>query len=153
MVLIALTMAITANAQFEEGKTYANASLSGLDLSYNGSRDLHLGLDATAGYFFIDNWQVNGTVGLDTQKDLTAMKIGVGGRYYILQNGIFLGAKVQYRHGNGGYNDVMPGVEMGYAYFINRHCTIEPSLYYDQSLKSHKNFSTIGIKVGIGIYM
>lgn len=153
MVLIALTMAITANAQFEEGKIYTSASLTGLDLSYNGARDLHLGLDATAGYFILDNWQVNATAGIDTQKDFTALKVGVGARYYILQNGIFLGAKAQYRHGNGGYNDVMPGVELGYAFFINRHCTIEPAFYYDQSFNSHKNYSTVGLRVGFGIYM
>lgn len=152
MVLVALTMVLTANAQFESGKWYVNTSLTGVDLSYNGSRGLHLGIDATAGYFLYDNWQVNATVGINTQKDLTALVAGVGARYYIIQNGIFLGARAQYRHGNGGYNDLMPGIEVGYAFFINRKCTIEPAIYYDQSFNSHKNYSTVGLKIGIALY-
>ena len=50
------------------------------------------------------------------------------------------------------YNDLMPGVEVGYAFFINRSVTIEPALYYDQSFKTH-NYSTVGLKVGLGIYL
>lgn len=34
MVLVALAMALTASAQFEEGKFYTNASLDGLGVSY-----------------------------------------------------------------------------------------------------------------------
>lgn len=153
MVLIALTMTLAANAQFEAGKWYTNASLSGLDLSYNGARELHLGLQAKGGYLIEDNWMVLGTVGVDTQKDLTALSVGAGARYYIIQNGIYLGANAAYKHGNGGYNDFMPGIEVGYAFFINGHCTIEPAIYYDQSIKSHKDFSTVGIRVGVGIYL
>lgn len=33
MVLVALAMALTASAQFEEGKFYTNASLDGLGVS------------------------------------------------------------------------------------------------------------------------
>ena len=46
----------------------------------------------------------------------------------------------------------MPGVEVGYAFFINRSVTIEPAIYYDQSFKTH-NYSNIGLKVGLGIYL
>lgn len=152
MVLIALTMTLAANAQFEIDKWYAATSLTGLDLSYNGSKELHLGLEAKGGYFLEDNWMVLGTAGIDTQNDFTALSLGVGGRYYIIQNGIYLGANATYKHGNGGYNDFMPGIEVGYAFFINRHCTIEPALYYNQSVKSHMDFSTIGIRIGIGLY-
>ncbi len=42
---------------------------------------------------------------------------------------------------------------MGYAFFISKTVTIEPALYYDQSLKDHSQYSTIGLKVGIGIYL
>lgn len=46
----------------------------------------------------------------------------------------------------------MPGMEVGYAFFINRSVTIEPAIYYDQSIKS-SNYSTVGLKVGIGVYL
>ena len=46
----------------------------------------------------------------------------------------------------------MPGIELGYAFFINDKVTIEPAVYYDQSLKEHSTYSTVGLKVGIGLY-
>lgn len=152
MMIIALAMTITANAQFEQGKMYGGASLSGLDLSYSGATDLHFDLAAKGGYCFMDNWMALAQVGLDTNKDATSIKVGVGGRYYIIQNGIYLGVNAAFKH-NSSYNDFMPGVEVGYAFFINRHCTIEPAIYYDQSFKSHKDYSTIGLRIGFGIYM
>ena len=47
----------------------------------------------------------------------------------------------------------MPGVEVGYAFFISRTVTIEPAIYYDQSFKDHSKYSTVGLKVGFGIYL
>ena len=79
--------------------------------------------------------------------------MGAGGRYYITQNGIFLGANCKLVHANGSYNDLMPGIEVGYAFFISRTLTIEPSIYYQQSFKSHSDDSTIGLRVGFGIYI
>lgn len=152
MVIVSLVMTLSASAQFEQGKMYLNTSLTGLDLSYSGATDLHLGFEAKGGYLVEDNWMVLGQAGIDTQNGYTALNIGVGGRYYIIQNGIYLGANASYRHGNGGYNDFMPGIEVGYAFFINHYVTIEPAIYYNQSLKNHGDYSTIGLKVGIGLY-
>ena len=152
MVIVSLVMTLSASAQFEQGKMYLNTSLTGLDLSYSGVTDLHLGFEAKGGYLVEDNWMVLGQAGIDTQNGYTALNIGVGGRYYIIQNGIYLGANASYRHGNGGYNDFMPGIEVGYAFFINHYVTIEPAIYYNQSLKNHGDYSTIGLKVGIGLY-
>ena len=78
--------------------------------------------------------------------------MGAQGRYYIEQNGIYLGAGVKLIH-TGSYNDVMPGVEVGYAFFVSKQVTIEPAVYYDQSFKNHSDYSTVGVKVGIGIYL
>ena len=47
----------------------------------------------------------------------------------------------------------MPGVEVGYAFFISRTVTIEPSVYYQQSFKDHSEYSKIGLRVGFGIYL
>ena len=51
----ALLVSLGANAQFESGKQYIGASMTGLNLSYNGSQDLNLGIQAKAGYFVEDN--------------------------------------------------------------------------------------------------
>lgn len=149
-----LAMTLTASAQFEKGKTFIGASLTGLDLSYNGSKGFSFGVSAQAGQFIQDNWLLYVVVGYDHigKPNTNTFNIGVGGRYYILQNGIFLGANAKYAHATGCYNDVKPAIEIGYSFFIGRVITIEPSIYYEQSFKSHSDFSTVGLKIGIGLY-
>ena len=52
VVALGLMVSVGAHAQFESGKQYCGASLTGLNLSYNGSEELNLGIQAKAGYFF-----------------------------------------------------------------------------------------------------
>ena len=146
LLFTALLMTISANAQFEEGKLYAGASLTGLNLSYNGANELNLGVQAKLGYMVADELMLLGNAGIQTSSS------HVGGRYYIEQNGIYLGVNAKYIHSKG-YNDFMPGVEVGYAFFLSRTVTLEPAIYYDQSIKDHSQYSTIGLKVGIGVYL
>ena len=56
-------------------------------------------------------------------------------------------------HAYHNYNDVRPGVEVGYAFFLSRTVTIEPAIYYVQSFKKHSDYSSVGLKVGFGIYL
>ena len=155
VVALGLMVSVGAHAQFESGKQYCGASLTGLNLSYNGSEELSLGIQAKAGYFFEDDMMLLAQAeykhsGLEGVKDYWAL--GAQGRYYIEQNGIYLGAGVKLIH-TGSYNDVMPGVEVGYAFFVSKQVTIEPAVDYDQSFKNHSDYSTVGVKVGIGIYL
>lgn len=141
---------------FEKGKLYLGASMTGLELNYTGSTEMNFGVGAQLGYTIADNFLVFGTAeymhyGLKSIPD--QFSIGAGGRYYIVQNGLFLGANCKYVHANKSYNDIMPGVEIGYAYFISRTVTIEPSVYYQQSFKNHSDFSSVGLKIGLGIYL
>lgn len=151
----ALLVSLGANAQFESGKQYCGASLTGLNLSYNGSQDLNFGVQAKAGYFVEEDWMLLGQAeythsGKDGVKDY--FSAGAQARYYIEQNGLYLGFGAKVVH-SGSYNDFMPGVEVGYSYFVSKQVTIEPAVYYDQSFKKHTDYSTIGFKVGIGIYL
>jgi hypothetical protein len=153
LLFIALGITVTMNAQFEEGKVYANTSLSGLNLSYNGTDDLNIGLQTQAGYMFRDNLMFLANISyLHVEDSPDKISLGVSGRYYIVQNGLYLGAGIKYMHCSD-YNDIMPGVELGYAFFLSRSVTIEPALYYDQSIKNHSDYSTIGLKVGFGFYL
>mgnify|MGYP001688856626 FL=1 len=54
-LLLAMAATLGAHAQFEAGKVYAGASLTGLNLSYSGSSDLNLGMQAKLGYLPVDN--------------------------------------------------------------------------------------------------
>ncbi len=156
MLVVGLMMAVTASAQFEKGKVYIGGSLTGLNLSYNGSDNTNLGIQAQAGYLVADNWMLTAQAGYNhSGNDDVAdnFRVGVGGRYYIIQNGLYLGLNAKLVHANHNYNDLMPGFEVGYAFFLSKTVTVEPAVYYDQSFKNHSDFSTIGFRVGIGVYL
>ncbi len=161
LIIVALTMTMAAKAQyyrletpFTAGKYFVGASLSGLNLNYSGANDLSFGVQAQGGLMVDDNVLVYATVGFDNNgKGCDAFTAGVGGRYYIEQNGIFLGLNANYKHIQPSYNDLMPGVEVGYAFFLSRTVTIEPAVYYNQSFKNHSDYSEFGLKVGFGIYL
>lgn len=148
---MALMMSVAANAQFEQGKGYMGASLSNLDLSMQG-RDFHFGFNAKLGYLLLDDLMATAMVGYDHLEDSNDnLTLGVGGRYYIVQNGLYLGAGVKYKHAKG-YNDVLPGIKLGYAFFISRTVTIEPEVYFDLSTKK-SDYSCYGLSVGVGVYL
>lgn len=161
-MLIALAMTLAAKAQyyqykptpFHQDKVFFGASVTGLDLHYNSIDDLTFGVNGTAGFFVADDLMLSAQVGFNTNgKASNSLTMGVGARYYIEQNGLFLGAKVNYEHPFKDYDDLVPGVEVGYAFFLSRTVTIEPSIYYDMSVKDFSDRSTIGLKVGFGIYL
>lgn len=151
--MFALLACVSANAQFEKGKMYLGASLSNIGLSYSGSEKAKFGVEAKAGYMVDDNIMLLGDVEYNKQHKMPfSIGVGVGGRYYIVQNGLYLGASVNYKHCDD-FSDLQPSVQLGYAYFLSRTVTIEPELYYTQSFKNHSDFSTIGLRIGVGVYL
>ena len=153
LFLVALVVSVAANAQFEQGKGYLGASLSSVDLSYNGLNKGHFGLGAKAGYLIADDWMLLGQLNYQKTKDVPySLTIGPGIRYYIQQNGLYMGASALFKHAED-YNDFMPSIQIGYAFFISRTVTFEPEIYYEHSFKDHSNFSTAGIRLGVGVYL
>jgi hypothetical protein len=54
LIMAAVLVSLASNAQFEEGKVYANASMSGLNMNYNG-KGFNLGVQGQVGYLFSDD--------------------------------------------------------------------------------------------------
>lgn len=155
-LLIALFAVVSGYAQFEQGKHYIGASLTGLDASYSGSEDLNFGFEAKFGALVADDWMLTVQAGFQHNgNDAVAdyASLGIGGRYYIIQNGLYLGVNAKLIHAYHDYNDLMPGIEIGYAFFLNKTITIEPAIYYDQSFNNHSDYSKIGFRIGVGIYL
>lgn len=151
-VLLATT--ISSFAQFQQGKPYAGASLSGLDLSYAMRHKWNFDIQGKVGYFIIDN--IMFTANLEYGKhyeEPTTFKMGPGARYYIVQNGLYLGAGVDYVHKFHTYDDFVPNFQLGYCYFLSRTVTVEPELFYNQSFKNHNEYSNFGFRIGFGIYL
>jgi hypothetical protein len=166
MAAIGLMMATSMSAQYQnysetpftQGKAYVGASFSGTDLSYSGITDGRLGIQGKVGYFFADNLMGLAQLSYDNTvkkegNPATTLSLSAGGRYYIQQNGLYLGASAIYKHLGKNLDDFLPSIQVGYSFFINRTVTIEPEIYYEQSFKNHKDYSTIGLRVGIGIYL
>jgi hypothetical protein len=153
LFVVALVMSVAANAQFEQGKGYLGASLTNVDLSYNGLNKGHFGLGAKAGYLIADDWMLLGQLDYQKTKDVPySLTIGPGIRYYIQQNGLYMGASALFKHADD-YNDFMPSIQIGYAFFISRTVTFEPEIFYEHSFKDHSNYSTAGIRLGVGVYL
>ncbi len=145
-------VAMGAQAQFEKRTKYIGASLSGLGLSYSSNERFRMGLDAEAGYFMADCFLLKANVGYEHTRYTDDVGIGVTGRYYFSQNGIFMGAGAEYNHFTKNNNDVMIPVEVGYAFFLNQYLTLEPSVYYKMSLHDFSGNSTVGLRVGLSYY-
>lgn len=154
VMALSVMMSTATYAQFEKGKTYVGAALSSLNLTYSGNDKATLDASAKAGYFVEDNILLTAQVGLRKQEEhQSSYSCGVGGRYYIVQNGIYLGLSANYKHLYKGFNDFQPSAQVGYAFFISRTVTIEPEVYYEQSFKNHRDYSTIGFRIGLGVYL
>ena len=139
-------------AQFEKGKNYINASLSGLNLSYSKNENTRLDLNFTAGRFVTTDWMIYGRLGYMHTDDYNHFTLGAGGRYYIEQNGLYLNLGLQYEHITPELNNLHLTPEIGYAFFINHYLTIEPAVYYNMSLNDFSDGSKVGFRLGLGYY-
>lgn len=137
---------------FREGTKYFNTSLTSLGASYNTTEKFRFGVDATAGYFMFDNVMLKANVGYDHKAHVDDLNLGLGARYYFDQNGIFLGGGLEYCHETKNYNDLRIPVELGYCFYVNHYVSIEPALYYKMSINDFSDKSTVGLKVGFGLY-
>jgi hypothetical protein len=156
LAMLATTLTVSAQSDetpFSKGKIYAGAGFSGLNLNYNSNTKWNFDINARGGYFLQDNWMLLGEFmwGIRQEADNT-FKLGAGARYYIVQNGLYLGAGARFAHQGSEYNDFVPNINIGYAYFLNRYLTIEPELYFDMSTKSFKDYSGVGLRVTMGVY-
>ncbi|MBR4366034.1 MAG: outer membrane beta-barrel protein [Bacteroidaceae bacterium] len=153
-LVITAVSVLNASAQFEKGKFYLNGSLPNFGISYSDTKDLGIGLELNAGYFFADNLLLVGSTGFEYNdskwKELYA---GIKGRYYILQNGLFLGAGARYLHEYKNFNDLQVTPEIGYCFFLGRNVAVEPSVYYNMSISDFAHKSEVGLKVGISIFL
>ena len=179
-IIMALLLAVTtlsAKAQFEQGTSYVNTSLSGMDLSFQKNQ-FNLGLDVKGGYFFEDAWMCYGQMEYNftnikgKYNDANQIALGAGIRYYIEQNGLFLNLGVKYGHTsswgieygmdylNGPFinaihtskNNIFLTPEVGYCFYLNHYVSIEPAVYYDMSLHHFSSGSKVGLKLGFGFY-
>lgn len=144
-------------AQFEAGKYYIGAGINNAGFSYDSTNKFSLGAEANVGYMFEQDWLAIADVSLKTSDStINELTLGAKCRYFIEQNGLFLqlGAKLAHEKIKGfdSYNDFLISPEVGYCYFLGRHVTVEPSVYYDMSLSNFSDRSRVGFKIGLACY-
>ena len=161
-LLLALT-ALSASAQFETGKCYLNTSLTGLDLAFGKGDKLTLGVNASAGCFIVTDWMLLAQASYDHQRYADQFMFGMGTRYHIEENGMYVGVTAQYGHSSVEQQENFSTVkvkddhffvvpEVGYTFFLNHYLTLEPALYYRLSLDDFKDASKVGLRIGFGYY-
>lgn len=150
-----LCVAIAAHAQFEQGKWIINPGITGLSFSHSSNEKTQFGLNAQVGAFVVDNAAILVTLGGDWADEMDVYQVGAGGRYYINSCGVFFGAGMKLKHWSPDHSGSVTNTavygEVGYAFFLSRTVTIEPSAYYDLSFKG-SDWSKFGVKVGFGLY-
>lgn len=159
-MILSLALALstmTAFAQFEAGKSYVAASVSGLGLNYSKQAKVNFNMRATAGQLLADNLMMFGIVGYDYKHWAKSheLELGVGGRYYIIQNGLYLGLSAAYaftKSGEEKTHNCYITPELGYAFFLGEHVTLEPAVYYRMSVNDFADASTVGFRLGLGYY-
>lgn len=157
-LILGLTAAVASHAQFTydtppfgQGKIYVGASMSGFDIGSQMS-NFHIDLSAKGGYMLTDNVLALGELSYNYLEDTDGViSLGAGARYYIEQNGIYLGAGIRLADITNDL-DFQPNISVGYAYFLNRTVTVEPELYFNFSTSDFDN-SSYGLRIGLGIYL
>lgn len=155
--------AISANAQFEAGTKYLNVSTSSLSLSYSKNDKLRFDIGLTGGIFVANDWMFYINADYNHKQLMYSrlgnrkifqdeVQLGLGMRYYIEQNGLYIGLGAQYAHTEQSFDNIFVTPEIGYAFFVNQYLTIEPAVYYHMSLNDFSGGSKVGLKLGFGFY-
>ena len=151
--ILAVAGIVNASAQFEKGKYYLGATTNSAGLSYSKDSKFNLNLGLNGGYMFEDGWMAIAEVGMDYHNsDMQQFYAGAKCRYLIEQNGLFLQLGAKFVQGAPDFNDVQITPEVGYCFYLNKHLTLEPSIYYDLSLSDFADKSKFGLKVGLAWY-
>ena len=157
LLLLCLVLATTAaQAQFEKGKWLVNPAVTGLDLTYDTeSKKASFGFQAQGGAFLADNIAllINAGAGWN-QGDAFRDQyfIGVGGRYYFEQVGVYAGANLNLERYTwdkaADRTNLTFGLEVGYAFFLSKSVALEPAVYWNVNADR----SRLGLKLGFGFY-
>lgn len=152
LLLIAATFCTKASAQYEEDTYYLNASVSGLNISYNSTDKLNAAVDISAGMFVADHIAVIGNIGNKINNDgYRRFDIGADARLYT-NPGVFIGAGLGYENDKDkDWKGTMYNLHIGYACFLSRTVTIEPQFYYKHALNKSDVYD-YGFKIGFGCY-
>ena len=152
MVLFLLVFFGTnAHAQFEEGTSFINAQLTGLDIakwSFSMEGDDHtseftqFGLNLAGGHYFQDDMAAVLTLGYlsvspDEGGSLSALSLTAGVRRHFGSN-FFVGGglslnSIKLEDDFGSTNDLkayLIALEAGYTYFLSERVAIEPGINY-----------------------
>jgi len=157
IALLLAAVSIGANAQFEKGTKYVNASVSGFGISYSKVPGFCMNIEAGGGYFIADEWMLKGLIGWEHIGGANEFNLGAGARYYMQDNGFFFGGGLKYGLNSAGADaPVMHNAyltpEVGYCFYLNDHVSIEPSAYVDMCLNHFKDYTKVGFKITFGYY-
>lgn len=155
LVISLLIAPFFAHAQFEKGKWIINPSLTGMSFSYTQNDHVKAGASGQVGSFVMDNVALMAGMGADWSSEIDEYFVEGGARYYLESTGVYVGAGLDFNRfcfkGGSTQTDWGIGLETGYAFFLSRTVTIEPSVYYKWRF-NNSDMSKFGIKLGFGFY-
>lgn len=130
-------------------------SLSGVNIEDVDDQLFTASIELSGGYFFVDNLVGGLVTGYDYSKfgdlDDWSYNVGVFSRYYTKPY-VYFG--VGYLLTQSKDNDLVGTIpiELGYAYFINKHFALEPALLFGIGAQNNDTF-IYALSIGFGIYL
>lgn len=73
-------------------------------------------------------------------------------RYSFVNNGLNLGCGLQFEHVGTHQNYIQLCPQFGYTFYLNNKVSLEPAIYADLCMNDFKNGTSVGLKIGVGLY-
>ncbi len=165
VLMIAIIMVFAGNtyAQIDQGTWMVggNSNFGFLSTDTSPDKTTNISLEVSPGYFIMENFAAGLGIGYNRQNQGdfsgTATVIGPWARYYV-DGAFFFGAsyssvssKSEYSSGENKSTGSALGLEVGYAYFLNKKVALEPAINYS-SFGGDFDGTTIGLTVGLSVY-
>ena len=160
ITIVAATFAFAAFAetpeQIQKGSILIETSTTTMDLRFTNG--VAFGFNVAGGYFIMDKLAGLGVIGLNATSGNTTFNFSLGGRYYPLTLGpgsLFGDFLFNLRTGgpSGATETVVGiGINAGYAFFLNKHVSIDPLMWLDIPFSKGTRVN-LGIGAAITVYL
>jgi len=148
--------------QTDMGKWFVQTDLSRFsqttNFNYNNSDNFSAGL--SGGYFIKKNLAITTALSYDRKYNGESFAYKLGAKYYF-KNNLFLEADIGGLHTNvfnrfnivgTDLNTIKTGVNFGYAWFIGKYLSIEPSIRTEYESNKYNDLINLNLNLGFSVH-
>ncbi|MCB9202133.1 MAG: outer membrane beta-barrel protein [Flavobacteriales bacterium] len=163
--MVLLSLVVFGQSQVKKGNFLIEANLG---TSQTGNTNFFLttsnehtawGIGLDGGYFIIDRLALKAGFGYSSDEDHGVAKdrfaYKIGAKYYIIDKipvGLDFTGESKDDGGNTSDTASWIGIQGGYAWFVSKHISVEPTLRYNFTTDDQKADSFLGLHVGFSLF-